>query len=555
MENLFFRFLARLGRMMGRKGIDMEQVIIIVRTKLTMDRRRIHMSWRHKQQKKENANHLRAVLLSYLLFGLLSGLLVLAIPSFLIGMIFVHAYLMFMMAMTLITDFSTVLLDTADNQIILSKPVEGRTLFLARTLHILLYIFQFAAAMAAFPLAVVCVKFGMLTGLASLFTITLTVLVTVFITYILYMMVMRFANEQKLKEIIMYFQIFMGIFFMIGYQVVPRMMQFSTFFSSFTFHRYAYFLPPVWMAYLLDAIHEKNLDPVHLRMIGFAVLVPVGSFWLLIKWLAPVFGRKIAALGNLGDSRPVKDNRQKNKRSLSSIISRLACRSPLERAEFELVWKITSRDRGFRLQYYPSMGYVVVFMLIFIFRSTGTISGNMGGLSHSNSWLWFIYLPVFTVSTGNSLMAFNENYQASWVYHGLPVSRPGDLIVGSLKSLFIKYFLTVYLFLFAVALWVWGDMVIIQFAFGLLNNFFCVLLLMTFADRYLPFSRQPQTQAQTGRFLRVVLQLIIVSLLVGLHYLIIQIPILIYLLSPLVLAAIWLLNHGLRNTSWEKIMI
>jgi ABC-2 type transport system permease protein len=143
MEKVLLKCIFFFNGFLARQGVDIDRMISIVQLKMLMDKRRVQMVWRTGQQREENTNHLRKVLLSYLLFGLFAGLLLLAIPSFLIGMIVVHSYILFMMSMTLITDFSTVLLDTADNQIILSRPVDGRTLFAARMIHILIYILQF----------------------------------------------------------------------------------------------------------------------------------------------------------------------------------------------------------------------------------------------------------------------------------------------------------------------------------------------------------------------------------------------------------------------------
>jgi hypothetical protein len=482
-------------------------------------------------------------------------LVLVAIPSFLIGMIIIHAYVLFMMAMTLITDFSTVLLDTADNQIILPKPVSGRTLFMARMVHILVYLLEFTIAMALVPLAVIFFKYGILTGLGSILTILLTVLMAVFTTYLLYMVLLRFSNEQKLREIITYFQIFMGLFFMAGYQVIPRMMSMSSIFSSFTLHYYSYFLPPVWMAYSLDVLYSLTLDSTHLLMIGLALGMPLVSFWLLIKWLAPVFGRKIAALDNDSAVRHRLPATGKSFITLSSFFSNLVCKTRLEKGAFEMVWKITGRDRGFRLQLYPSMAYILVFMFIFVLKSGKGIAESMRDLHQTNYWLWLIYLPVFVVQTSYTLVTFNENYQASWIYQSLPVSLPGELITGTLKALLVKYFFFTYLILFCVALYIWGDIVLIHFAFGLLNNLLCFFIITSLSDHYLAFSRQPRTQQQTGRFILIFLQMIVMALLVGLHYLIMNLHMVIYVAMPILAFASWLLIRRIRKKGWEKISI
>lgn len=47
---------------------------------------------------------------------------------------------MFLITTTLISDFSTVMLDLRDKNILFSKPVDRRTLNMAKSLHILIYL-------------------------------------------------------------------------------------------------------------------------------------------------------------------------------------------------------------------------------------------------------------------------------------------------------------------------------------------------------------------------------------------------------------------------------
>ena len=70
-------------------------------------------------------------------------------------MIVFYTYIMVMISMTLITDFSSILLDTSDNTIILPRPVDSRTLFAARLTHILLYLGQLGLGLTVIPAIVV----------------------------------------------------------------------------------------------------------------------------------------------------------------------------------------------------------------------------------------------------------------------------------------------------------------------------------------------------------------------------------------------------------------
>ena len=183
------------------------------------------------------------------------------------------------------------------------------------------------------------------------------------------------------------------------------------------------------------------------------------------------------------------------------------------------------------------------------------MGGTWAHLSETNSYLWFIYLPMFTIANSILLISYNENYPASWIYHSLPVERPGELVSGALKSLFVKYFIIVYVVLLSFCLYIWGPAIAGDFLYGFFNNVLCFLLFALVSDHYLPFSRQPNTQQQTGRFLKVILQMVLVGILVGLHYLLIAHHWIMYALMPFTIAGCFLLVKKLQRLPWIKIAV
>ena len=555
MDNALLNLVLFLSRgLLHRQGIDMNSLQAIVQVKLTMDKRRVYMQWKQRQQ-KENSNRLAFVLLTYALIGIFIGALIITVPSFMVSMIIAHTYFIFMMAMTLVTDFATVLLDTTDNQVILPRPVSSRTLFMARLVHILIYLLQFTIALAILPVAATIFKYGVLTGVGMCFTAMLSVLLAVFFTYLLYLLILRFASEEKVRDIITYFQIGVTIIFTVGLQVLPRIISLVNF--DFALHWYSYLLPPVWMAQTLEILYTLHADGLHLLMAVLAIFLPLLLFWVLNRFLAPSFTRKLAAMNTEGanSSRIDPAAAVKKVSSLSGRLSGIFCRSAVEKGAFETTWKITARDKGFRLQFYPSLGYIPVFIFIFVFKNGQHAADTWANLGSTKSFLWFIYLPVFTIANGIMFMSFNENYAASWIYHSLPIERPGELIMGALKALFVKFFIPIYLLLMAICIYVWGIRVVDDFVFGIFNNILCYLCIVSLTDHYLPFSRQPNTQMGTGRFLQAILQMLMIGVLVGLHFLVLRYSWILYALLPFTIAASVLLVRHIQRLPWKKIAV
>ncbi|MEJ7626788.1 MAG: hypothetical protein WKF35_07995 [Ferruginibacter sp.] len=545
---------AMLGfiKIFSKKDVDFERLKIIAETKVLMDRRRAPASFRQKQR-KEPKNPLLITLIIYTILGIFMSLMIIFIKSFMVSMIFLHAYLLFIMAMTLITDFSSVLLDTTDNQIILPKPVNSRTLFLARVVHILTYLLQFTIALTVFPLAVTFVKFGILSGILLSATLLLTVAFSMFFTYLLYGLILRFGNEQKIKDIVGYFQIFMTVFFAVGYQVIPRLINFENLNYTFTLYWYSYLLPPVWMAMALDAMHQFNFDSIHLLMIFCAFVIPVFCTWLMIKYLAPSFSRKLAALSNNNEAAKKNVTGKKFSKDLSEKLSRVMCVTQTESAGFEKVWKMTGRDKNFKLQFYPSLAYLLVFAFIFVFKSGKNISEIWNTLSSTKMFLWFVYLPMFSIASSLSIVAFHENYLASWIYQSTPITKPGEIISGMLKALMLKFFVPVYFILFIFSLYVWGYIIIDDFILGFFNNVLIYLLMASLSRHYLPFSRQPAIKEQAGKFVQIILQFLIIALLIGTHYLALKIYWLPGALIPFSIVTAYLLLKKIQQLPWLKI--
>jgi hypothetical protein len=556
MDKLLLKFVRLFIPLLQKQGVDTDRMFAIVETKLLMDKRRTYIQYKNYNKKqKETGNHLNGILIMYAIFSIFIAAMIFVVPSFLLSMIFFHSYILFMMAMTLITDFSTVLLDTTDNQIILPRPVTGKTLFVSRMVHVCIYLFQFAIAIAALPLVAVFIKARFFAGFAAIITTFSTVLLAVFLTYILYLLILQYASEQKLKEVITYFQIFMTVFFAAGYQIIPRLINIKTFGDSFTVNNNGYyFAPPVWMAETIEAVTNGLFDVMHIVMMGLAILLPAFLFWIMNKYLAPSFTRKLAALNVDGVNTPQTTTEKTiRKKTISEKLSKLICKTEVERAAFELTWKVTGRDKQFKMQFYPSLAYLAIFIFIIIFRSNKSVESTWNNLANTKSFLMFIYIPILLI--GNSLMfvAYSENYQAAWVYRSSPIIQPGNLVSGTAKAMFTKFFLPAYLLLFSFCIVIWHTAIIDDFLLGLVVNLFCFLCIASLSSKSLPFSKQPNTQLQSGKFILVIIQMIIIGAMIGLHLLTLYFPFVFYVLLPILAVASFFLIRNLQQLQWNKI--
>ncbi len=113
--------------------------------------------------------------------GIFLGLILLGIDSVFTSMVMVFSMVMVMTAVALISDFTSVLLDTTDNAILLPRPIDSRTMATARITHIVIYILMITLALTTASIIIGTIKFGPIFTVVFIFTLFFAVLFIVFL--------------------------------------------------------------------------------------------------------------------------------------------------------------------------------------------------------------------------------------------------------------------------------------------------------------------------------------------------------------------------------------
>src|SRR6266568_2875143 len=129
MDKIIFFFLRFFRKSINASGADFDQVELIVSNKLKMDNRK---SLNPNNTKKQPNYSLWIQYGMYLFYGILMSLIISQSNNPYTGFFITFTLLIFMLALNMIADFSTVLLDTRDNTIILPRPVSEKTYLLTR---------------------------------------------------------------------------------------------------------------------------------------------------------------------------------------------------------------------------------------------------------------------------------------------------------------------------------------------------------------------------------------------------------------------------------------
>ena len=181
-----------------KMGADWGQFIKILELKLTLDNRSVR-GLRRKTQEDPTNMLVRQSLMQIFMGGFFGIFLILVKLPF-TYYYFSHIFLMVMMAMMIISEFTTVLFDTSENVIIQPLPIKGNTLNLARNAHVFIYLTMMAFNLSVVSIIIAFAKFGVLSGLIFIFTIFLNVLFTLFLTNILYLGILHLATGEHGKH-------------------------------------------------------------------------------------------------------------------------------------------------------------------------------------------------------------------------------------------------------------------------------------------------------------------------------------------------------------------
>jgi hypothetical protein len=470
--------------------VDYEKFRSLLWAKLTVDNRQ-EKSIAPRKGNKEISNSMGMVVFIYAIMGIFAGILLLMMESVFVSMFFVFAIIMVMTAVALISDFTAVLLDTTDNIILLPRPVDSRTLVVARITHIVLYMLLITLSLSMATIVIGTMKFGPFFTLSFLISLVLTVLFVVFISNVFYLLLMKISSESHFRDIILYFQIFMAAFAMGSYQLLPRILGMEQV-KNFTFaiQWWTYLLPPAWMAAPVEAAVAREVTSTNLVLSLMGLFIPVVSIFIVIRFLAPGFNRAIGRLGTADSSQAVPGQKLKESRSLPAFFSKLFAFNPIERATFKLTWRISGRDRKFKLKTYPTFGYMMIIIFVLTVFNKGEILQAINSMPLTKKYIIFLYAGCILIPVSILQQRLSDNYEASWIYYGMPCPRPGLILRGSLKALIVKFGFSLFFPLALIVLLIWGFHVLDDILLAFLSMIFSSIVVAFTVRRDLPFSRK-----------------------------------------------------------------
>lgn len=559
-DTFFLKLILFPSSFYRRMGIDVVKLQTILKLKLLMDDRRPGALTSRRNRNSDKP--VKGISWGTVLISFFIGAFYLY--SFALGgdpvlqFTFYFSILFFMLSFTLISDFTSVLIDTRDNVIILPKPVNDRTFVAARLLHIAIHLSKIVIPMSLPCIIYIAIRYGALPILWFLTVLIPLVLFSIFFINALYILIIRFVSPQKFQGVINYVQIFFTIILFAGYQILPRAIGASGL-NNYRLqeHPFFNFYPPYWSAVGWNALTFSHFSTQAIVLLLLSILVPFLCLWVVIKFLAPHFNSKVALIANNTDVAPTANKNLLHKTSipLSSRLSPIFCREKKQQTSFELCWKLSGRSKDFRLKVLPIYGYMLVYAVLIFSRSytKDTLKLQSDFLQNTGMVILVIYTSSLIMLTVVEQMNFSEKFKAAWLWLITPVGAPGEIVLGGLKAMFVKYYLWLIALFIAFGIFKWGLTSLPNALLALLSQYFIALIYVYLSQRRLPFSHFQQMSQKSGSFLKNLLRLLISGIIGVGHFFIASFFTIVLICIILMGISIWLLQDSLKKTSWQQI--
>ncbi|WP_143014027.1 hypothetical protein [Mucilaginibacter pineti] len=559
MDKIFLRLVSAFYPILAKTGVDTEQLNEILRVKLLMDTRRPKAMFATRKSAQNNKGQQSPILISFftLLMGFFIGLILIVSKAPYVGETFYFIVFMVLMALTLISDFTTVLIDTRDQFIILPRPVSDRTIAVSRIMHISIYVLRLALLQGLPALIIVGFVDGIWAVPIFFIQILEATFLSIFMVNVIYLLLMKVVSPQRFKDIISYFQIGFSIIIFATYYLLPRLIDISVLGNiQLLSHWWAYLLPPVWIAALNESlIHATRADMITriLAIVGFTT--PAVGLWFVAKVLAPGFNRRLSVIATSdGNSNTTGKVKKAGRFNLIEKLSNLVASDPVENAGFRITWKLAARTREFKMKVYPAFAYVPIYFLYFALNGKGdSLSDRIDKLQAGHTYVFLIYLCTFILSSILMNISMSEKYKSAWVYYALPIGAPGKILSGMYKAIIVLYFLPYCLVLSIGIIAIWGPAAINDLILAFLISLIYGILMALFMVKGLPFSNPVVVKQGGGKMITSLMILLFIGGIGFGHYFLMRWENVVWICIIPALLINWVMFRYYKRQTWDNI--
>ena len=354
-------------------------------------------------------------------------------PATMLSIIFTVGFVM--QFLSIVTSFPVLILATKDYTILATKPLNSKTISAAKTTVATLYMICTSGTIYGFTFVPFIFK-GMWSVIPMmLIAVILSNLLCVALSYMLYGLILKFYDGEKLKDILSLFQIILTVFIMIGYQLIAQLQNIVDVTTKVSFHWWHLFVPPLW----LSNFSATLLGPDYFLpgLLSFVLLT--GIMVLHFSFTGKILEENLSKMLGEGE---VRRGSYQLKLAFQERIGKFLFKDLQDQAFFILGYSVSSNDRKMKQTIYPMYVSMLILPALMIFNAWRDNPQPLRMVFDQNSWLIFsLYFAGITIGSVVMYAKRTEKPQGAWVYDVLPIrsQRRAFKVVG--LNLILKYVL------------------------------------------------------------------------------------------------------------------
>jgi hypothetical protein len=526
-EFLSLKILDRFKKIFEGIGINYKLLRIILKTKLTLDMRRAPaINTNNKRKKDEEQTSIFKGYLLHLIFGVFLAFFIYFIHDEMIRMMYFSGAFFFMTTMYLISDFSFVLLDTKDKNILMTKPLDSKTVSLSKVLHILIYMFRLNAFIAGPSIVVMMMSNGVLSLPIFLLEILMMDLMIFLVTAFIYLLVLRFFDGELLRNIINIIQILLTIVVTIGYQIAIRMIDFTSLQNmEYSFNLAHYLNPILWFGAPFEIIYHGGQSYLYI-FTALIIIVPVASFILYLS-LSKKMESLLLKLEGEGNERPSKHRFEK-------IVGLILNRNEISKQSFHFSNAMFRSDRSLKLKIYPALSSGVFLPILMIFNM------RMGGREFRATGYEYLYLyfNLLMFPSIFNLTYFSSAWRGSYAFISSGFKNVKELNRGLMQSMAYRFFIPILILNMVIYSIIFGNRFVIDFVIVFLASIVIMPIVGKLYFKGYPFAKPIDESNQKDSLDKFLLSLAIAAGFAIVHFYSHMIPMGTWIYSAVLLVGI-----------------
>lgn len=483
-----------LRYLVERLGVDYLQWRALTITGLKLDLRVAslgQMDLQRQARSDASATWIMRLLLYVIMGAILSPLIWSQKDVFVTGTVYL-AYIMVMVAMAVLIDFSAVVLSPDDFAILGYQPISSRTFFMARLTNVLAYTSAVTLALGAVPVTTYCVTRGwnLVLGLAAVAATLMSSTATTLTLILLYAWILQFVHPARLRRILNYLQFIMSFLIYGGYLLLPRLLDTRLVEGAhLDTSPWINLFPASWFAGLLRLAAGDGSTTDILRTAG--AFLSIGVLFALARGrLSLDYAAALSSASSAGEGNPAVERSARRRPAFFFKTGEERAVSLLIRNQFRY-------DQKFRLAVLGILPITFFYLIISLQQGTPKDPFIEGEAGFGNIWMIYLAATLLPPTLRQSLI-HSDAYAASWIYFATPADR-GRLVLATkdfIYACFVLPYLTLVglmlLYFFRHPLHVLLELLLL----ALLTHF--ILQLTTLFSPSLPFSQPVQKGQRSG---------------------------------------------------------